>query len=191
MIGGTHHIRGQNMTKERIEDMREVVLPFVTERLKETNYEGKGESDSKEFAKDFNEILDLAIKALNYRTLKTEQLVECEDCVSRKEIEDMLTNIEIAVYMGEGFDYNEWRDKLEELSSVIPKAKQSEIPVISKFRWIPISEKLPDTEGNYLVSYVEGEVYSSWFDKRLNEFNYFHEMAVAWMPLPEHYKSEE
>ena len=52
------------MNRERIEDMREVVLPFVTKRLMETNYENLGESDAKEFAKDFDEILNLVIKAL-------------------------------------------------------------------------------------------------------------------------------
>lgn len=52
------------MTRERIEDMREVVLPFVKKRLLETNYEGLGEADAKEFAREFNEILNLAIKAL-------------------------------------------------------------------------------------------------------------------------------
>ena len=52
------------MTRERIEDMREVVLPFVKKRLLETNYENLGESDAEEFAREFNEILDLAIKAI-------------------------------------------------------------------------------------------------------------------------------
>jgi hypothetical protein len=52
------------MTRERIEDFREIVLPFVKKRLLETNYENLGKSDAEEFTRDFNEILDLAIKAL-------------------------------------------------------------------------------------------------------------------------------
>lgn len=52
------------MTRERIEDMREVVLPFVKKRLLETNYEGLGKADAKEFEREFNEILNLAITAL-------------------------------------------------------------------------------------------------------------------------------
>ena len=52
------------MTRERIEDFREIVLPFVKKRLLETNYEGLGKSDAEMFAKDFDEILNLAIKAL-------------------------------------------------------------------------------------------------------------------------------
>lgn len=52
------------MTIERIEDFREILLPFVKKMLLEINYENLGESDAEEFAKDFDEILNLAIKAL-------------------------------------------------------------------------------------------------------------------------------
>ena len=52
------------MTRERIEDIRGIVLPFVKKRLLEINYENLGKSDAEEFEKDFNGILDLATKAL-------------------------------------------------------------------------------------------------------------------------------
>lgn len=52
------------MTREIIEDYRFIVIPYVVNRLNEINYEGKGDSDAKEFMRDFNEIFDLAIKAL-------------------------------------------------------------------------------------------------------------------------------
>lgn len=52
------------MTRERIESIREILLPFVAKKLKEIDYEGLGESDAKEFTQDFNEILNFAIKAL-------------------------------------------------------------------------------------------------------------------------------
>ena len=79
------------MTRERIEDMREVVLPFVKKILLETNYEGLGEADAKEFEKDFNEILELAIKALEQEPrkghwilyLKRGLVVKCSECGSR------------------------------------------------------------------------------------------------------------
>lgn len=60
------------MTRERIEGMREVILPFVKKRLLETNYEGLGKSDAEEFTRDFNEILDLATKALEQETVSKE-----------------------------------------------------------------------------------------------------------------------
>ena len=77
------------MTRERIEDMREVVLPFVKKRLLETNYEGLGESDAKEFEREFNEILNLAIKALEQEPTTKNDKVDCEhtdcnNCVNHK-----------------------------------------------------------------------------------------------------------
>ena len=52
------------MTKERIEIIRQTLIPFVKKELLEINYEDLGKSDAKEFEKDLNEVLDLAIKAL-------------------------------------------------------------------------------------------------------------------------------
>ncbi|MBR2555391.1 MAG: hypothetical protein IKE94_11055 [Aeriscardovia sp.] len=52
------------MTREKIEDIRFIVIPFVANILKGINYEGQGDSDAKEFIDDFNVIFDLAIKAL-------------------------------------------------------------------------------------------------------------------------------
>lgn len=66
------------MTKERIEDIRQSVIPFVKKELLEINNDGLGESDAKEFEKDLNEVLDLAIKALEQEP--------CEDCISRAEV---------------------------------------------------------------------------------------------------------
>ena len=56
--------RGRGMTREFIENYREILIPFMKKWLSETNYENLGESDAEEFEKDFNEICDLAIKAL-------------------------------------------------------------------------------------------------------------------------------
>ena len=64
------------MTKERIEDFREIVLPFVKKRILENNYENLGKSDAEEFTRDFNEILDLAIKALEQEP----KTGHCRDC---------------------------------------------------------------------------------------------------------------
>lgn len=52
------------MTRERIETFREIVLPFAKRKLLATHYENLSESDAKEFTRDFNEIFDLATKAL-------------------------------------------------------------------------------------------------------------------------------
>lgn len=65
------------MTKEHIEIIRQSLIPFVKKELLEINNDGLGESYAKEFEKDLNEVLDLAIKALEQEP--------CEDCVSRAE----------------------------------------------------------------------------------------------------------
>ena len=90
------------MTRERIEDMREVVLPFVKKRLLETNYEGLGEDDAKEFEREFTEILNLAIKAL-----EQEPFIN-KPCVSSGVCE---------------YDKNKVLDKIRaEIESITPKA---------------------------------------------------------------------
>jgi hypothetical protein len=54
------------MTRERIKDFKEIVLPFFTNYFLKENYENLGKSDAEEFEKDFNEILSLADKALEH-----------------------------------------------------------------------------------------------------------------------------
>lgn len=51
--------------KELIESYRKIVLPFVSNKLYKTNFEGQGEADKIEFEQDFNAILDLAVSALH------------------------------------------------------------------------------------------------------------------------------
>lgn len=60
------------MTKERIEVMRESLLPFVKEKLVEIKYEGLMSGDAEELV---DELLNMAIKSLEQEP--------CEDCVSR------------------------------------------------------------------------------------------------------------
>ena len=53
------------ISKELIESFRKIVLPFVSSQLYRANFEGQGAIDRAEFEQDCNEILDLAISALN------------------------------------------------------------------------------------------------------------------------------
>ena len=52
-------------------------------------------------------------------------------------------------------------------------------------RWIPVSERLPDKSGKYLVSVTNGNVYAGTFDAYSGCFQC---AAAAWQPLPEPYK---
>jgi len=67
------------MTRERIKDFKEIVLPFFTNYLLKENYENLGKSDAEEFEKDFKEIIELADKALEQQP--------CEDAISRADVE--------------------------------------------------------------------------------------------------------
>ena len=69
------------MTKERVESIRKIVLPFIAKKLKEIDYEGLGESDAKEFTNDFNEILKLAEDAIE------------QDCISRQAVKDLMRSL--------------------------------------------------------------------------------------------------
>ena len=70
------------MTRERIKDFKEIVLPFFTNYLLKKNYENLGKSDAEEFEKDFSEIIELADKALEQQP--------CEDTISRQAAIDAL-----------------------------------------------------------------------------------------------------
>ena len=71
------------MTRECIEDFRKIVIPFVRKRLLEIDYENLGKSDAEEFTRDFNEILNLAIKALEQEPTTKNYLSE-EDILELK-----------------------------------------------------------------------------------------------------------
>ena len=52
------------MTREIIEGAKEVVIPYIMEKLRHYNVDGNGEADAEEAKKDLEEIFGLAIKAL-------------------------------------------------------------------------------------------------------------------------------
>ena len=80
------------MTRENIECMREVVLPFVKKKLLKINYENLGKSDAEEFEKHFNEILDLALKALEQEPIldKIRAEIEAEPYISKMEVLEII-----------------------------------------------------------------------------------------------------
>jgi hypothetical protein len=119
----------------------------------------------------------LAIEALEKKT--------CGDAISREDalmtLTGDITDCTIEEYIAR------LRDKLSKLPLVTPKEKTG---------WIPVSERLPETNVEVLVTtewdcITIGEMFSSndWF---------IHEGATnadiddikAWMPLPEPYKAE-
>lgn len=84
------------MDKERIETIRQSLIPFVKKELQEINNDGLGESDAKEFEKDLNEVLDLASKALEQDNNK---LFEEFKITAHYESEDILGTDMVDTYM--------------------------------------------------------------------------------------------
>lgn len=103
--------------------------------------------------------------------------------------------------------------KINELLDEIESTKH--LPSAEKTDWIPVNHKLPEEDGDYLVTYEEGyaEDYGfslvgiCGFDVDCGTFGYWHEYfdnytlgslgsdwedipVVAWMPLPESYQAE-
>ena len=84
----------------------------------------------------------------------------------------------------------------------------------NKGEWIPITERLPENDGHYLVTWVDGnyqtvdiigfanhlceideidfgnKTYSGWYEYNPEYGHYEWNGVVAWMPLPEPYKGE-
>ena len=112
------------INKELIEDFRKIVLPFVSNRLYKTNFEGQGETDKAEFEQDFNEILDLAISALN----------PTGDLISRSAL---LNQIDTT-------DWSDVRLLVEDAPTVEPKKPQG--------KWVLVHPLQETDEGAYMCS---------------------------------------
>ena len=176
------------MTRERIEDMREVVLPFVKKRLLEINYEGLGEADAEEFEKEFNAILDLAIKALEQEpTTKNDLGV---DCIKKSDAIDIIQDMH---GLARADVISDAVNRIITMPSVTPQEP----------RWIPVSERLPK-ENTWVLCWYE---YFRYGDYECMQETYgvgFYDSyghwggdvsghkskAIAWMPLPKPYKIE-
>lgn len=65
------------------------------------------------------------------------------------------------------------------------------LDLLNQTEWIPITERLPNKSGRYLVSYNSGYVAMALYYESVSKWGATTtERIVAWMPLPESYKSE-
>lgn len=105
----------------------------------------------------------------------------CDDCISRTEL---LTKIDeerkhlLAIKMdgAEHIIVHHARRIIEDMPTVM-----------SKEGWIPVSERLPEKSGKYLVTVKNGNVYAGTYDAFSGKFQC---AATAWQPLPDPYKVE-
>ena len=138
-----------------------------------------------------NQALDIAIKAVEQES--------CEDCISRKEVNKIINKwLSHSDYELKDGIYD-MTNKIHKLPSVTPKAM-----------WIPVSERLPEDDGKYLVTnrsnFIEilkfakdlhkvdkddfPESKSGWYTYD-SEYGYYEDDEVlAWIELSEPYRAE-
>lgn len=107
-----------------------------------------------------------------------------EDCISRQEVEYLISG---GKYVDE--DYEQFIDRLLKKLENLP-------PVTPTQRWIPISERLPDEIGTYLVTLEYKEhgigVKTLWYyGKQMGWDLRVADVVIAWKPLPQPYEIRE
>ena len=103
------------------------------------------------------------------------------DCISRA---DVKRAIEDALQSDNcDYDLRDFLDDLVDIPSVTPQEP----------RWIPVSERMPEEQGLYLVTiksgdkyYIDTDLYNTLYKKGFRTPN-----VVAWMPLPQPYREVE
>lgn len=176
------------MTREIIENYRFILIPYMVNRFKEINYEGQGDSDAKEFMNDFNELCDLALKALeqepNKDCISRAQAIKCLECdfkiTGRENMKTVVNYI------------NSVHNKIVRLPPVTPQEP----------RWIPVSERLPKpnakdglTARYYLIRNEYEDMLVARYDgmgwTQMYQHEYLEDDVIAWMPLPQAYREVE
>ena len=115
----------------------------------------------------------------------------CEDCISRQELLGIIGTVCFSRDWSKfRVDYgsNGTRDYIINYIKQMPSVQPEQ-------RWIPVSERLPETDTDVLVTNGIG-TYVGWIDPEDKDWRvdsvieYFMKDIVAWMPLPEPYKAE-
>ena len=115
----------------------------------------------------------------------------CEDCISRQAVLDAVLLVPIApLIKGDNVHYERvvYENVIKDLPSVTPAPKMG--------RWIPVSERLPYEDGDYLTTYI-WEKYPE-YDTKIDEWRRGEWVetsrncrVIAWMPLPPCYEPQE
>lgn len=128
------------------------------------------------------------------------QIITSEDAVSRQAVEEMIK----AEMPERGMWEIEGNKEKETVCEVCVDLMQklSELPpgtLFSKGHWIPVSERLPEENGQYLVTVKNltgyEQLYNNVFECEFFEKDWIFKgwkdnKVIAWMPLPEPYKAE-
>ena len=80
-------------------------------------------------------------------------------------------------------------DTIEELSAKLASANMERSTAYYNDGWIPCSERLPETDGKYIVCTTKGSVYCTKYHSRGKIFGTDMNTHIeAWQPLPEPYQ---
>lgn len=138
-----------------------------------------GPGINEDVSEEYNEAVDMAIKALEQEP--------CEDAISRQAALDLAKDLIVPLKDGATYEHR----------CIDPQCVRELPPVQPKSRWIPVSEKLPEKGGDYLVTTewkgsYSGDVYieTNMAVYREKEKEWDCAGVVAWMPLPEPYEAD-
>ena len=139
----------------------------MTEAQKTLYYIAENMKLEKKISDEGYQHFQMAIKALEQQP--------SEDCVSREQ-----AIVQLSIDLSE-IELPRIKDSLDKLAPVTPAQS-----------WIPVSERLPENEGLYLVSVENDHLrhYSKtcWFNSHRNWFS--RQDVIAWQPLPKPYEEK-
>lgn len=110
----------------------------------------------------------------------TETPEPCEDAVSRKDCLKELSNM---------MDTDGFRDGWAVSRANVERMLKSMPTIQPEQRWMPVTERLPENNGEYIVTRTSKGLYR-YIDsvKKTNVSGEIASDIIAWMPLPEPYK---
>lgn len=89
---------------------------------------------------------------------------------------------------------NDFEDCFDAFEDIIKAQPKLDVPDIKVGKWIPVTERLPEENGSYIVTSMD---YVDTFEAVFETSEWFSidycddiKNVIAWMPLPEAYKGE-
>lgn len=92
----------------------------------------------------------------------------------------------------EGLKLKEQPDGSKDFHPYIYELVRAALARACQPQWISVDERLPENDGPYLLHYPN-ELHDrqiGWFNSHIRRFNFYHDHASHWMPLPELPKGE-